>query len=269
MKKLIYILTACVALFTSCSKESDYEIVENTQYETLKPGDTKYSYLKVLNLTVGSPVVNYYMDGTKFSASLSSSGVENAGYGYNGLYPDFGYAATTPGAHKFIGRIIPSASADANLEVLNTTITPAAGKYYTIYTTGLYSATNKVLGAPLLLEDIKPALDTSKIFVRFVNLCIGLPNIDIVKGVASTDQKIISNIGYGKASDWVQIPNPGIGTSPIIPIWYINSITGTPFSATATSITLLKGRAYTIYARGIFGTTGTTVPTFTYYSTFF
>ncbi|RZK18126.1 MAG: DUF4397 domain-containing protein [Pedobacter sp.] len=233
MKKLIYVLTACIGLLYSCSKESDYENVENTEYEKLAPADPKYSYLKVLNLTPGSPVSNYYIDGVKFSASLSSSGVENAGYTYNGLFPDFGYAATTPGAHKFTAKIIPTATVDANLEVLNTTINPEAGKYYTIYTTGLYSATNKALGAPFVLEDVKPALDTTKIFVRLVNLATGLPNIEI------------------------------------IPLWYANSATGAPLFTVVTNATLVKGRAYTLYLRGISGTTGTTAVTQTFYTTFF
>jgi len=268
MKKILYILTACIGLLTSCAKEDDLESVENTEYERLTPGDTKYSYLKVLNLTPGSPVVNYYIDGTKFSASLASSGIENAGYTYNGLFPDFGYAATTPGSHKFTAKIIPTA-ADANLEVLNTTISPAPGKYYTIYTTGQYSATNKMLGAPFVLEDVKPALDTSKIFVRLVNLAIGLPNIDLVKGPVVTDPKIITNIGYGQASNWVAIPNLGPGTAPIVPLWYINATTGVPLSTAVTNVTLTKGRAYTLYIRGIFGTTGTTAVTTTFYTTFF
>jgi len=269
MKKLIYILTACVALLTSCAKESDYQSLENTEYEKLSPADTKYTYLKVLNLTPGSPVVNYYVDGVKFSSALSSSGVENAGYGYNGLYPDFGYAAVAPGSHKLTAKVIPTATADKNLEVLNTTVSPEAGKYYTIYTTGQYSATNKVLGTPFVLEDVRPALDTSKIFIRFVNLCNGLPSIDIVKGAAATDPKIITNIGYGQASPWVAIPNVGNGTAPTIPLWYLLSATGAPIFTTVSNSTLTKGRAYTIYARGVIGATGTTAPTFTYYTTFY
>ncbi|MDQ1141000.1 DUF4397 domain-containing protein [Pedobacter agri] len=268
MKKLLYILAASIGLLSSCSKESDYENVENTEYEKLAPADPKYSYLKVLNLTPGSPVANYYIDGTKFSAALASSGIENSGYTYNGLFPDFGYAVTTPGSHKFTAKIIPTATADANLEILSTTINPEAGKYYTIYTTGLYSATNKALGAPFVLEDVKPALDTSKIFIRLVNLATGLPNIDIVRGSLVTDPKVITNIGYGKASDWVSLSNLGPGASPLVPLLYVNTATGTALSNAGT-ITLSKGRAYTLYIRGIFGTTGTTAVTTTFYTTFF
>lgn len=269
MKKLIYILSACIGLFSACSKEDDYENVENTEYEKLAPADPKYSYLKVLNLTPGSPVSNYYIDGTKFSASLSSTGIENAGYTYNGLFPDFGYAATTPGSHKFTAKIIPTATVDANLEILNTTINPEPGKYYTIYTTGLYSATNKALGTPFVLEDVKPALDTTKIFIRLVNLASGLPNIDLVRGTSVTDPKIITNVGYGQASNWVSLTNLGPGSSPIIPLWYASSATGAPLFPVVTNATLIKGRAYTLYLRGISGTTGTTAVTQTFYTTFF
>ena len=94
----------------------------------LIPGDPKYSYIKILNVTPSSPTINYFLDGIKFSGSLSSLGVENAGYNYTtatSVYPDLGYAVTSPGAHVLTAKIIATAAADPGLEVFNTTINPA------------------------------------------------------------------------------------------------------------------------------------------------
>ncbi|RZJ20347.1 MAG: DUF4397 domain-containing protein [Acinetobacter sp.] len=268
MKKLLYLFALSTVLLSACDKG---ELVENTPYEKLKVDDAKYTYIKILNLTPGSPVSNYYIDGTKFSAALSSTGVESTGYAYNGLFPDFGYASLAPGSHALTAKIVPAATVDANLQISNATITPAAGKYYTMFTTGQYSTTNKSLGPLLILEDIKPALDTSKIFMRFVNLCNGNPNVDVVKGDLPTAPKLITNIPYGGASTgWTEIPAPGNGISPVVKFWYLNSATGVALNATALSYTLTKGRAYTVYSRGIFGTTATaTIPTYTFYTSFF
>ncbi|WP_082489419.1 DUF4397 domain-containing protein [Pedobacter sp. Leaf176] len=268
MKKILYLFVVSMGLFTACKKG---ELVENTPYEYVNPGDTRYSYIKILNLTPGSPVANYYLDGAKFSGGLSSTGIESAGYTYNGLFPDFGYAVTTPGSHKLTAKVVPAATTDANLEILNTTINPAPGKYYSMFTTGQYSSTSKVIPSVLTIEDVKPMLDTSKIFVRLVNLAIGGPNLDLVKGDLVTGTKIITNVAYGSASSgWIEIPNPGSGTAPSQNLWFVNSLTGVPVISVAFTSALTKGRAYTIYSRGIFGSTATaTLYNVTFYTTFF
>lgn len=264
MKKILYFIAVSIGLFSACKKG---DLVENTAYEKISPADPKYSYLKILNLTPGSPVLTFYMDGTKFSSSLSSLGVENAGYAYNGLFPDLGYAVTSPGSHNLTAKIIPTVVPDPNLEVFNTTILPEAGKYYTIYTTGQYTATSKKIPSSLMVEDSRPTLDTSKIFVRMVNLYNGSPNLDLVKdAVAGT--RIISNVAYGTATSWAEIPNLGPGTAPAPKLFVNIAGTGTPLIASGSTFTLTKGRAYTIYIRGVAGST--TYPlAVTFYTTFY
>ncbi|PYF75608.1 DUF4397 domain-containing protein [Pedobacter nutrimenti] len=262
MKKILYIIAAFIGLFAACKKGT---LVENTAYEKISPGDPKYAYIKILNLTPGSPALNFYMDGTKFSAGYSTLGIENAGYAYNGLFPDLGYAITAPTTHTFTGRIIPSLP-DPNLEVLNAQITPAAGKYYTIFTTGQYTSTKKI-PAPLVIEDVSPALDTSKIFIRLINLYNGGPNVDMVRDVA-TGAKVVSNVAYGTVSNWMELPNPGSGPTPSNKFLFNNAATGVPIVATAATISFSKGRAYTIYLRGVMG--NTTYPfAATSYTTFY
>lgn len=266
MKKLLYIILACASFLTACEKG---ELVETTEYEKIAIGDAKYSYVKFLNVTPGSPVSNYYLNGIKISAALSSSGVENAGYTYNGIFPGLGYATVIPGSQKLTAKIIPSATLDANLEVLNTTVNPAAGKYYTYFTSGQYSTTNKTLGTILAVEDVRPALDTSSVFIRFINLGVAAPNVDVVKGETPMGEKVITNIATGTASGWIKIPSPGLGPTAINKFWFVNAGTVTPFVTAVYNSTLTKGAAYTLYLRGVTGnTTDALKPQVTFYTTF-
>lgn len=263
MKKILYFIAAGAMLFSACEKGT---LVENTVYEKLAPADPKYAYVKILNLTPSSPVITYYMDGTKFSSASSTTGKESSGYAYNGLYPDLGYATTTPGAHVLTGKIIPTAAVDSGLEVLNASINVAGGKYYTIFTTGTYS-TDKKIASTVVLEDSRPALDTSKIFVRLANLYNGSPNLDMVRDAAN-GTKIVTNVAYGTSSGWVEIPNIGQGQTPATKLFFNNTGTTTTLLTAGVTATLTKGRAYTIYLRGIVGST--TFPLAgTFYTTFY
>ncbi|MFF5383742.1 DUF4397 domain-containing protein [Pedobacter suwonensis] len=268
MKKILYLIAVSTLLCAACKKQA---LVENTVYEKIQPGDPKYSYIKILNVTPNSPTVNFFVDGTKFSAGLSSLGVENAGYNYataTSLFPDLGYATTTPGSHKLTAKIIASAKTDAGLEVFNTSINPQAGKYYTIFTTGQYNTTTKQIPSSLVVEDIKPALDTSKVFVRVINLYDGSPNVDLIKGDVPTGPKIISNVAYGTSSGWAEVPNPGSGTAPSIKYLLYNTATGGAVIAGTFTLSLSKGRAYTLYLKGVVGNTAFP-PTITSYTTFY
>ncbi|WP_316799270.1 DUF4397 domain-containing protein [Pedobacter frigidisoli] len=267
MKKIFYLIAVCVLLLSACKKLS---LVENSKYETIAPGDPKYSYLKIINVTPSSPTINYFIDGIKFSAGLSSTGTENAGYNYTtatSLFPDLGYATTTPGAHVLTGKIVAAATADGGLEVFNTPINPVAGKYYTIFTTGQYSTATKKIPSSLVIEDIKPALDTSKIFVRLINVLNGAPNLDLVRGDVATGPKLISNVSYNASSNWAEIPTPGSGVAPVNKFILVNSATGAAFTTSA-SLTFSKGRAYTIYIKGVLGNANF-IPTITTYTTFY
>ncbi len=239
-------MVACVGFFTACEKGT---LIETTEYEKVAPGDPKYSYIKVLNVTPSSPVVNFLVDGKKFSSALSSTGTPSTGYGYNGLYPDLGYAAVSPGTRSLTANIIPTATVDPNLEVFKQSINAGAGKYYTIFTTGIYSTTTKSIPSAIVLEDIRPAIDTTKVFVRFVNLYNGSPNLDIIRN--SNGVKLASDVAYGTASPFTEIANPGPGVAPVNLFTVTNTATGATVSTY--SLGLIKGRAYTIYTRGILG----------------
>lgn len=265
MKKILYFIAAGALLFSACEKGT---LVENTVYEKLAPADTKYAYVKILNLTPSSPVLTYYMDGTKFSAGYTASGAEASGFAYNGLYPDLGYASVTPGAHALAGKILSTATVDPGLEVLTSPITLEGGKYYTLFTTGTYSTVDKKIASSVVVQDVRPTLDTSKVFVRFAHFYNGTGNLDVVKDAAATGPKIVSNVAYGTVSGWMEVPNPGQGTGISVKVFFNNAGTPTPLAAAGSTLSFTKGRAYTIYVRGITGST--TFPlSATYYTTFY
>ncbi len=258
MKNLLYVFALGVVLFTACKKGT---LVENTVYEKLEPGNTTYGNLKLLNASPGSPTINFYVNGTKFSSLYTSSGSENGGYGYNGLFPGLGYAVTTPGTQTLTASTLATATVDPALQVFSTSISPDGGKYYSIFATGVYDTIAKKIPTSFILNDVRPTTDTTKIFIRFVNLYIGGPSIDMKQVVDG--QKIASGIAFGKASAWVNIPNPGQSNK----YSFSDSGTDVAFPGTLTAA-LTKGRAYTVY---VYGSTGSaTYPLKAdYYTTFY
>ncbi|MBD3749877.1 MAG: DUF4397 domain-containing protein [Sphingobacteriales bacterium] len=257
MKKLILILALGFGLFTACKKGT---LVENTTYEKLEIGSNKYAYLKLLNLSPGSPVVNFYVNGTKFSAGYSTSGLETGGFAYNGLFPSFGYANTISGSQTLSAKTLAGASTDPNLEVFSTNINPEGGKYYSIITNGLYNTSTKQIPSYKMIEDVRPATDTTKVFIRLLNLYGGGPALDMLQDV--TNEKIVSAVPSGEVSDWVTIPKPGQTNK------YLLKDANTQETLGTLTATLTKGRAYTIYTRGISGDSSFPFAV-TFYTTFY
>lgn len=248
MKKLLYILLAISAIFTSCKKG---ELVESTPYTKINAADPAYSYLRFINITPGSPNVNFYLNSTRVTGAYNALSGET-GFGYLGFFPNLGgqYLPITPGKNTIEAKIISSATVDPNLNVFNTPIETTGGKYYSLLTTGTYT-TDKKISNSFLLEEVKPLLDTTKILVRLVNLFNGgTANIDMVQ--KSTGQVLISNIAQNGISPYVSIPLPGQANV------YAFNYTGTATSPAPTytvTATLTKGQAYTFFVRGINGST--------------
>jgi hypothetical protein len=257
MKKLLILCTLFAGIFSACEKDN---FVENTPYSVIAEGDPSFSYVKFLNMTPGSPSVNFFVNDVKISGVYNTASTDN-GYGYSGLFPSLGYAAINPGSNVLKANITGSAVADAGLNVLTATSDFAAGKYYSIFTTGVYDTTAKKIPSSLVIEDIEPALDTAKIFLRVINLYAGGPNIDLLQ--AGTNQKLISNVSFNAASAFVEIPNPGKENT------YNLNLSGSDalLKASILKLTLTKGRAYTFIIRGVDGSV--TFPlAATFYTTF-
>ncbi|AZI25046.1 DUF4397 domain-containing protein [Pedobacter sp. G11] len=250
MKKTLYILIAIATTFAACKKG---ELVESTPYTKINVGDPAYSFLRFINVTPGSPSINFYLNDTRISGAYNALTGET-GFSYLNIFPLIGgqFLPITPGTNKIDAKIVSSAATDKSLNVFNSTITTGGGKYYTMFTTGSYNTADKKITSSLLLEEVKPALDTTKIFVRLVNLYNGgTANIDMVQ--RTTGQIIIPNVAFNSASGFVEIPLPGQAN-----IYQFNNTgTTTQTSPTLITATLTKGQAYTFVLRGVAGSTTT------------
>ncbi|MCX2573560.1 DUF4397 domain-containing protein [Pedobacter sandarakinus] len=247
MKKILYITLALASLFGACKKG---ELVESTPYTKINGGDPAYTFLRFINMTPGSPSINFYLNDTRVSGAYNALSGET-GFGYISIFPSTGgqYLPITPGSNKIDAKIVSSAAVDKGVAVLNTTINTAGGKYYSLFTTGAYNTTDKKIPSTFLLEEAKPALDTTKVYVRVVNLYSGgTANIDMVQ--KTTGQVIVPNVASNTASGFVEIPLPGQANV------YQFNYTGTTTSVTTanlTALTLTKGQAYTLILRGVAG----------------
>lgn len=245
MKKLIYTLIGFALFFAACNKNK--EIVENTKYEKLEIGDSKYTYLKFLNLSQGSPIVNYYLNGSKFSARLSSTGVENGGYTFSQIFPGSGnYAAAAPGQYQVSAKIIPTAATDPNLEVFNNSTSFAGGKNYSIYFYNKYNVSAKKIPAYVVYEDVRPTLDTTSVLVRLASFGTNAPSFDLSVGTTYI-APIVKNVTPGKISDWARLANLGPGIDIALKAYLTISGQSAPVIAAGNDLTLSKGRAYTVY----------------------
>lgn len=251
MRQLSLLTSIICMLFWSCEKP---EVVSDSVYEKISPGDPNYSFIKIINTSPSSPVLNFYFNGSKFTSGLSSSGKETSGLSYAGSYPGLGYSVTTPTAKNVTAKVATGASVDGGVEVLNSTITVSGGKYYSVFTDGAYDVINKKIGGIKVFEDAIPSLDTTKIMVRYINMYNSPASIDLFKDAAN-GSNIASNIKYGEASGWVSIPNPGLGTSPTYFLYFVDHSTGQTLLSARIVGSLTKGMAYTIYTSGIAGNT--------------
>lgn len=247
-------LALLIGVLTACEKGT---LIEQTVVYNPTSDDIK---LKILLLAPGAPSVNFYLNNTKITGVYSAVGVE-AGYGYNGLYPDLGYLIINPTTtYQLQAKVANSAATDAGLVVFDQNMNFENGKSYS-FISSLYNTTTKTMSTYTLLEDVRPPIDTSKVFVRVVNLLNNKAAINYVQ--TTSGQVIAQGLPYGQATEFIAINNPGKANS-YAPV---NPDTGTNL-VTATSYTLTKGRCYTAYVYGIFGNT-TYPPKMSYYTTFY
>lgn len=248
MKKLLYTIALVAILFTACKKG---DLVESTPYTKINAGDPAYSFLRFINITPASPNINFYLNSTRISGAYNALSGET-GFGYLSFFPNLGgqYLPITPGTNTIDAKVVSSAAADPNLNVFNKSIVTTGGKYYSLVTTGSY--TDKKITNSILLEEVKPILDTTKVLIRLVNLFNGgTANLDMVQKTATTSQVLIPNIAVNEVSPYISIPLPGQANN------YVFYYTGTSVSPTAYTLTstLTKGQAYTFFVRGVNGST--------------
>lgn len=203
-------------------------------------------FLKIINVTNGSPVANVYVNSTKLTGAV---------FGFAGSFPaSTTYSVLDPGTK--------SVNIKDTLSVTKINLTMdinlAVGKYYTafVYDT-LATAKYKVV------EDAINITGDTSARVRFVNLIFtssAIPNVDIFSKKLNTN--IFTNITTETVTDFISHP------SKITDTFYVRP-TGTTTNLTFLAFTPGERRNYTMVFRGRYqataGTLARTLSLFTNY----
>lgn len=214
--------------------------------------------VRFLNFGVGSPSVNLYANGTKLTATSSTTGSENpTGTAYGAVASGGYYTAITPGQYTFTGRIPSTATVDSSLVISTLNASVADGKYYSLYQGGVYNTTTKTVES-FIVEDPFPAtIDYTVAYVRFVNAISNAQPMQLFakSTVTGTETAVGGLVAYKSAGAFVALPpasydlntrSAGSGTNII----------------TKTAVSFLGGSVYTVSARGDITSTATaTKPT--------
>jgi len=251
MKKL-NIFSAVIllsAIFFSCKKEGVHEIPTAT---TDGGGQIKF-----FNFGVGSPSLNFYANNGKISAVVSTSDREaSTGLTYGSVFPTLSYSLLEAATYTITGVIPALATTDPSVVVSTLPAPIEAGKFYSLYTCGIYSTTTKTTDA-FIIEDKIPPISATTASIRFVNTISNATsgfNLVVKNTTTLTELVVATNVSYKTASEFTQVPN---GTYEI----YARYPSGTAnvISRTGTSVVaIVAGRSYTISSRGDMTVTGST-----------
>ena len=213
--------------------------------------------IKFFNFGVNAPGVNFYLDGTKMTATVSTTGVEavtGVAYGFAGS-GGF-YSSTEPGSYALTGRI--TATLDKNLPIATQAVTLVDGISYSYYMSGFYNTTTKVSDG-FLVQDAYPAeIDFANAYVRFVHASSNALPLQLIGTRASP--ALVDTIGAlvaYKGAGAFEAVSPGVYD---LALRY--AATGTN-AVTRTAISFVAGRVYTVTLRGditVVSTTATNRP---------
>lgn len=215
--------------------------------------DPPQSIIKFFHFGVNAPGVNFYANDNKVTAISSATGVESTtGTNYGGVGNVGLYSAIVPGQYTFKAKI--AATTDKDLAIANIAGTIENGKFYSLYLSGVYNTTAKTIDG-FVIEDAVPGIDTATAHVRFVNAIsnAGGPMTLFAKNTITLAEIAAGGeVVYKTGGAFTAIP-PGV--------YDLNSrYTGSTSNIiTRLAVTFLKGRVYTIGARGQIGSS-TAVP---------
>lgn len=204
-----------------------------------------------INTTACSPASNGALptvDSTK--TKCLATGIESTtGVNYGGNAAGGLYLAIAPGSYTFTAQ-----RAGLDTVVSSVTQTIADGKYYSMYLSGIYSATATPRAEAFIVEDPIPAgIDYTKALVRFVN---AVPNgtgditMYVTNTTTSTETALGGAVAYKAAGAFTAIPE---GVYNGAAKYGTTGITG----LTRNTMSFFGGHAYTITARGSTATAST------------
>ena len=214
--------------------------------------------IKFFNFGVNSPSVNFYANDLKMSGTTITTGVESpTGVVYGAVFPSATYSLIKEGSYTFKGQIAATALVDPDLVVASLTAPVENGKFYSLYTSGIYNATTKTTDA-FIVEDKLPVADNTAPFVRFVNGISNAPSaMDLVvkNTTTGTETVVATAVAYKSASEFAKIPFGVYEIFARYPGASTNAITRNGTSV----VSFEPGRVYTISSRGDITVVSTTL----------
>ena len=239
---------------------------KNTLPEISGP-QTGGSNVKFFNFSVGSPSVNFYVNGQKATAVSAtgcylltdanreqclSTGIESTSgvaYGSAGNGTNAWYSDVVPGTITIAGKI--AATTDHELAISTLQAPVATGKFYSFYLSGIYDATAKTTDS-FIVEDVMPPQDFSVAYVRFVNASSTTQPMTLYAKDATTGVEVAIGgaVAYKSAGAFVSVPLSSYTLS--------TRVAGSSTAVfTRAALSWSAGRAYTITARGNTATAST------------
>lgn len=249
MRRRSFVITlAGAALLTACEKNAVQNITK-----PIEGG----AFVRFHNYAVSSPSVNFYADDQKLTAvssaacspppttpnpACSTTGVEaTTGVAYGGTAIGGNYTMLTPGSYTLTGRV--AAATDNGLAVASLSAPLAAGKFYSYFMSGIYSATTKKADAFFVEDNLPTSFDYSKAYIRVVNASSNAPSISsTTQRQGTTDVvTVASNLGYKSVSNIVEVV-PGLTD--------VTMRLSTGATAVLTGLNMLGGHVLTLALRG-------------------
>lgn len=256
MKKILLFITLAVPIFfIACDKE--LSIPE--RFTPIGEGNTN---IKFLNLSPGSPQLNFYLNGTKTSAFNPTSAGAEVGMAYNGFYPaTIGYTTTPAGSIKLEAIVTPTSTVMPGATLISTTQTFAANKFYTVALVDTFTQAKIVV-----LEDDPSVADMTKAYYRVANFLATKPvKVEVVRtSTGDPFSKVYNNIAPQTA---IPFDPMDAGSGQVYKIYLRDVNTDAKLDSVSNFAPSLT-KKYTFYVRGGQATTGTTRPIISYYTTF-
>jgi hypothetical protein len=240
----------CAAALASCDKNAVQPVV----FDPLVGARIKF-----FNFGVNAPGVNFYADGTKITAVVSSTGSEaTTGVAYGGVGNGGAYSQIAPGSYTLTGRIAATVNKDTAVAIVSATLDD--GKLYSLYMSGFYNSTTRKVDAFLLEDPVTPPADYSVAYVRFVHVISNANPLILYArytiGDTTRVDTVTAAVAYKEATAFMTVPQ---GVYNLF-ARYADSTTD---KVIRTGVSLIGGRLYTIGARGditVISTTATNRP---------
>jgi hypothetical protein len=237
------------ATLAACSKDGIQSLA----------GPTAGSYVKFFNFGVNSPSVNFYANDVKVTAVSSTSctppttppnpacvaaGIESTnGTAYGSVANGGLYSSIAPAQYSFAAKV--SAAADNGLAIAKLTSALTDGKYYSLYTSGVYDATAKSTDSFILEDAFPAAIDFTQSYVRFVNAVYNAAPMTLYakSTVTSAETAVGATVAYKSGGAFTALPAG---------VYDLNTRTAGSSTnvVTRTAVSFVAGRVYTVSARG-------------------